>query len=138
MWVFVQRFGLRDSALGRPRQRLPEWLAKWAALVLQFVEQEMELLPAQLVALQLRAKYTPLTAAAEAKGEHELSAVCGFMHCFVDLCCTTGALVAIQSPAPSEDTAQPVKAVHIRLSAWQADRQTHIHHVAAVLDSKHT
>lgn len=33
-----------------------------------FVEQEMHLLPAQLVALQLRVPYNPLTAAAEAKG----------------------------------------------------------------------
>lgn len=36
--------------------------------MLEFVEHEMEMLPAQLVALPLRAKYTPLTAAAEAKG----------------------------------------------------------------------
>ena len=72
----LQKFGLRDSALGRPHQRLPTWLAKWAALALEFVEQEMELLPAQLVALNLRAKYTPMAAAAEAKGGfHNISVV---------------------------------------------------------------
>ena len=64
----MQRFGLRDSALGRPHQRLPDWLTKWAALILEFVEHERQLLPAQLLALQLRARYTPLAAAAEAKG----------------------------------------------------------------------
>lgn len=64
----LDRFGLRASALGRPHKRLPGWLIKWAALVLEFVELERQLLPAQLLALQLRARYTPLAAAAEAKG----------------------------------------------------------------------
>ena len=72
MLLLLQKFGLRESALGRPHQRLPNWLAKWAALILQFVELERSLLPAQLLALQLRARYTPLAAAAEAKGTARL------------------------------------------------------------------
>lgn len=65
----MQAFGLKSSALGRPHDKVPPWLHKWAALVLGFVEQERRLLPAQLLALRLpMVHYTPLYAAAEAKG----------------------------------------------------------------------
>ena len=67
--VPAQAFGLKASALGRPNDKVPPWLLKWAALVLGFVQQERQLLPAQLLALRLPlVHYTPLTAAAEAKG----------------------------------------------------------------------
>ena len=67
--MIVQAFGLKASALGRPHDKVPPWLLKWAALVLGFVQQERQLLPAQLLALRLPlVHYTPLTAAAEAKG----------------------------------------------------------------------
>ena len=67
--VCLQSFGLKASALGRAHDKVPTWLHKWAALVLAFVETERRLLPAQLLQLQLPlAQYTPLTAAAEAKG----------------------------------------------------------------------
>lgn len=42
--------GLRGSALGRSdvgaNPEVPDWLKKWAALTLQFVQKEKELLPA--------------------------------------------------------------------------------------------
>jgi hypothetical protein len=42
--------GLRGSALGRgdvaANPEVPDWLKKWAALTLQFVHKEKELLPA--------------------------------------------------------------------------------------------
>ena len=67
--VPAQAFGLKASALGRPNDKVPPWLLKWAALVLGWVQQERQLLPAQLLALRLPlVHYTPLTAAAEAKG----------------------------------------------------------------------
>lgn len=41
--------GLRGSALGRAdvaaNLEVPDWLKKWAALTLQFVQKEKELLP---------------------------------------------------------------------------------------------
>ena len=48
---------------------MPPWLEKWTALILEFVEEEQRLLPAQLLALPRNlAAYTPASAAAEAKG----------------------------------------------------------------------
>lgn len=42
--------GLRGSALGRSdvgcNPEVPDWVKKWAALTLQFVQKEKELLPA--------------------------------------------------------------------------------------------
>ena len=69
--VPLQKWGVRECALGwgPGRGRVPEWLQKWAALVLEYVEEEQELLPPQLLAIPPPAgHYTPLTAAAEAKG----------------------------------------------------------------------
>ena len=48
---------------------MPGWLEKWAALVLEYVAEEQRLLPEQLLALPLAlGRYTPASAAAEAKG----------------------------------------------------------------------
>jgi hypothetical protein len=45
----LARAGLRGSALGRPdvecNAEVPAWLKKWAALTLEFVELERQLLP---------------------------------------------------------------------------------------------
>lgn len=45
----LARAGLRGSALGRPdvacNPQVPGWLQKWAALTLEFVELERQLLP---------------------------------------------------------------------------------------------
>ena len=67
----LQAHGLRECALGGGggQQRVPTWLEKWTALILEFVEEEQGLLPAQLLALPRNlAAYTPASAAAEAKG----------------------------------------------------------------------
>ena len=49
---------------------MPEWLEKWAALIMEYVETEQALLPQELLALRPPyATYTPASAAAEAKGE---------------------------------------------------------------------
>lgn len=65
-----QLYGLRDSALGSQLRsdRVPEWLEKWVALVLDFVEREEKLLPKQLVMLPPPAFYTPVAAEIEARG----------------------------------------------------------------------
>lgn len=48
---------------------MPEWLEKWAALIMEYVETEQALLPQELLALRPPyATYTPASAAAEAKG----------------------------------------------------------------------
>ena len=73
-----QAHGLRECALGGGggHARVPAWLEKWTALVLEFVEEEQGLLPAQLLALPRNlAAYTPASAAAEAKGAELPSAV---------------------------------------------------------------
>ncbi len=57
--------------LGREltKERAPLWLEKWAALVLEFIEEERRLLPDQLCSLQLPyASYTRSAAEVEAKG----------------------------------------------------------------------
>ena len=66
----AQLYGLRDSALGSQLRsdRVPEWLEKWVALVLDFVEREEKLLPKQLVMLPPPAFYTPVAAEIEARG----------------------------------------------------------------------
>jgi hypothetical protein len=67
----LQAHGLRECALGGGggQPRVPPWLEKWTALILEFVEEEQGLLPAQLLALPRNlAAYTPASAAAEAKG----------------------------------------------------------------------
>ena len=67
----LQAHGLRECALGGGggQPRVPAWLEKWTALILEFVEEEQGLLPAQLLALPRNlAAYTPASAAAEAKG----------------------------------------------------------------------
>lgn len=52
---------------------MPEWLEKWTALILGFIEEEQSLLPSQLLSLRLPAPsfaplYTPAGAVLEAKG----------------------------------------------------------------------
>ncbi|CAL8467814.1 g7352 [Coccomyxa elongata] len=67
----LQEFGLRECALGGGggQPRVPAWLEKWTALILEFVQEEQRLLPEQLLALPSNiAAYTPFTAASEAKG----------------------------------------------------------------------
>ena len=61
---------MRESVLGSYAMgdRVPEWLEKWVALVLDFVEQEQRLLPPQLCALPPPAFYTPVAADIEARG----------------------------------------------------------------------
>lgn len=84
---------MRTSALGRPHDKVPPWLLKWAALVLGFVQQERRLLPAQLLALRLPlVHYTPLTAAAEAKGETQPVGLLLWVCCCADMSslCTHG------------------------------------------------
>ena len=69
--VCAQERGVGESALrGRSRTaRVPEWLEKWAALIMEYVETEQALLPRELLALRPPyATYTPASAAAEAKG----------------------------------------------------------------------
>jgi hypothetical protein len=71
-WVGLQEFGLRECALGGGggQPRVPAWLEKWTALILDFVQEEQRLLPEQLLALPSHiVAYTPFTAASEAKGE---------------------------------------------------------------------
>ena len=66
-----QAFGLRECALGGSGggPRVPAWLEKWASLVLEYVAEEQRLLPEQLLALPpALGRYTPASAAAEAKG----------------------------------------------------------------------
>lgn len=63
--------GVGECALrGRSRTSwVPEWLEKWAALIMEYVETEQALLPQELLALRPPyATYTPASAAAEAKG----------------------------------------------------------------------
>ena len=48
--------------------RIPQWLEKWVALTLEFVQVEQQLLPEQLCALPPPAFYTPLAAEIEARG----------------------------------------------------------------------
>ncbi len=76
MWELLpccfQEFGLRECALGGGggHSRVPAWLEKWTALILEFVQEEQRLLPEQLLALPSNiVAYTPFTAASEAKGE---------------------------------------------------------------------
>ncbi len=67
----MQEFGLRECALGGGggQPRVPVWLEKWTALILEFVQEEQRLLPEQLLALPSNlAAYTPFSAASEAKG----------------------------------------------------------------------
>ncbi len=71
----VQAHGLRECALGGGggQPRVPLWLEKWTALILDFIEEEQSLLPSQLLSLRLPAPsfaplYTPAGAVAEAKG----------------------------------------------------------------------
>lgn len=80
----LERFGVRDSCLGRrglsPEEeaceggvmarRVPPWLEKWAALILHYVERERELLPKALLALPpaLGGGYSRSSAALEARG----------------------------------------------------------------------
>ncbi|KAK9817177.1 hypothetical protein WJX72_010690 [[Myrmecia] bisecta] len=67
----LEKHGLRECALGRhgTRERVPEWLEKWAALILEYVEEEEARLPNELLAVKPPlAFYTPASAAAEAKG----------------------------------------------------------------------
>lgn len=67
----MQERGVGESALrGRSRTaRVPEWLEKWAALIMEYVETEQALLPQELLSLRPPyATYTPASAAAEAKG----------------------------------------------------------------------
>lgn len=67
----TQKHGIKDSALGSldAGDRVPPWLEKWAALTLQFVEEEQALLPPQLCAIPPpQAFYTPSSAAIEARG----------------------------------------------------------------------
>ena len=79
-----QEFGLRECALGGGggQPRVPAWLEKWTALILEFAQEEQRLLPEQLLALPSNiAAYTPFSAASEAKGEvlwshHVLSGFC--------------------------------------------------------------
>lgn len=66
---------MRDCALGEGggQPRVPLWLEKWTALILDFIEEEQSLLPSQLLSLRLPAPsfaplYTPAGAVAEAKG----------------------------------------------------------------------
>ena len=69
--ISVQERGVGESALrGRSRPaRVPEWVEKWAALIMEYVEREQALLPEELLALRPPyATYTPASAAAEAKG----------------------------------------------------------------------
>ena len=42
---FVKCHGLRAACLGRGNDRVPPWLEKWAALILEFIEEEYCLLP---------------------------------------------------------------------------------------------
>ena len=68
----MQERGVGECALmGRTRTAwVPEWLEKWAALIMEFVETEQALLPQELLALRPPyATYTPASAAAEAKGQ---------------------------------------------------------------------
>ena len=67
----AQERGVGESALrGRSRTaRVPTWLEKWAALIMEYVETEQALLPQELLALRPPyATYTAASAAAEAKG----------------------------------------------------------------------
>ena len=41
----MKRHGLREACLGRDDDRVPPWLEKWAALILEFIEEEYRLLP---------------------------------------------------------------------------------------------
>ncbi len=78
-WVSVmQNHGVKDSALGTAAagDRVPEWLEKWASLILRFVEEERALLPAQLCAIPPpTAFYTPTSAEIEARGGTTLLSV---------------------------------------------------------------
>lgn len=70
----LEKHGIKDSALGSlaAGNRVPPWLEKWAALTLQFVEEEQALLPPQLCAIPPpQAFYTPSSAAIEARGVAE-------------------------------------------------------------------
>ncbi|GMH38444.1 hypothetical protein BSKO_06328 [Bryopsis sp. KO-2023] len=69
----LQRNGLRSAALGRVGvDRVPEWLEKWVALCLEYVEKERTQLPAELLRLPANlAQYTPEQAEAQAKGVSE-------------------------------------------------------------------
>ncbi len=88
----MQERGVGECALrGRSRTAwVPEWLEKWAALIMEYVETEQALLPQELLALRPPyATYTPASAAAEAKGEET-------QHCTACLCdlCTTQDMAA--------------------------------------------
>jgi hypothetical protein len=67
----LAEFGVGDAALGRPGtpDRVPAWLEKWAALVLRFVKEERERLPAALLALPpALGVYNQTAAELEARG----------------------------------------------------------------------
>ena len=70
-----QAHGLRECALGGAggQPRVPQWLEKWTALILAFIEEEQSQLPDQLLSLQLPAPsfaplYTHAGAILEARG----------------------------------------------------------------------
>ena len=70
-----QAHGLRECALGGAggQPRVPQWLEKWTALILAFIEEEQSQLPDQLLSLRLPAPsfaplYTQAGAILEAKG----------------------------------------------------------------------
>lgn len=66
----IRRAGLGSAALGDVRkggQRVPSWLEKWTALVLDFLDLEELLLKESLLQDSVSA-YTPAGAAAEARG----------------------------------------------------------------------
>jgi hypothetical protein len=70
-----QAHGLRECALGGAggQPRVPQWLEKWTALILAFIEEEQRQLPDQLLSLRLPAPsfaplYTHAGAILEAKG----------------------------------------------------------------------
>ena len=63
---------MRDCALawGPGKGRVPEWLQKWVALCLEYVELEQMLLPAQLLAIPPPlGNFTAETASSQAKGK---------------------------------------------------------------------
>lgn len=66
----MQANGLKNAALGKINvDRVPEWLEKWVALCLEYVEMERELLPKELVTLPHNVtQCTQEQAEAQAKG----------------------------------------------------------------------
>eukprot|EP00878_Enallax_costatus_P028162 GHUV01030381.1.p1 GENE.GHUV01030381.1~~GHUV01030381.1.p1 ORF type:complete len:660 (+),score=307.55 GHUV01030381.1:240-1982(+) len=68
----LEAAGLRGSVLGRPdiecNPETPDWLKKWAALTLQFVDLERQLLPGELQALPPPLTQAPADSVAAAVG----------------------------------------------------------------------